>query len=589
MNNYTCEAAMYAGKNTPIELPKKGHLHILTNGYVYWENDGKWDKEARRMRDSRVSIGKLADAEKGLFYPNRKYWELFPDGKHNADGAIRIQEKAAPTGEPGKFSSRLNYGAYLALRLAAEKIGLLETLKETFPDTWEKIFALTVHFICDECSTDQAFPFWQFDNYCGLGNRLTDDEISRLYRDIGTDQNGIDSFMEFFHKRYEKSVYGDEPASSGQERALTAYALDSTNHNTSCRDNDMAEFGAAKKKEGLPDINFAAFVDEKTGIPVYYELFFGSLLDKSQTPFTIKNAERLGFRKLFVVMDRGYYRKEVFEAFEGMSFACMCPESMPEFDKVWSKHHSEIKDQHKYFVPAEKVYGIKVDDVKVYDRTYKAFLYYDSARAEDERDTIHLKLGMLKEQAVARKNYTAKMKSTFAPWLIIEKLDAADPETGKKFRITENNERIQEELDKAGFFLVVSDCDCSTEEMIIRARKRDVDEKTFRRAKSHFDFTKTGTHSRETYQGKMFACYLALIVSSAFCWYTKKYIKAVSSRTMATTLGLLKKYQIQQQKDQSWFPVYAITKNMREVFMLLGLENPDTEVPEMVKKLCLKL
>ena len=507
---------MYAGKNTPIELPKKGHLHILTNGYVYWENDGKWDKEARRMRDSRVSIGKLADAEKGLFYPNRKYWELFPDGKHNADGAIRIQEKAAPTGEPGKFSSRLNYGAYLALRLAAEKIGLLETLKETFPDTWEKIFALTVHFICDECSTAQAFPFWQFDNYCGLGNRLTDDEISRLYRDIGTDQNGIDSFMEFFHKRY-----------------------------------DMAEFGAAKKKEGLPDINFAAFVDEKTGIPVYYELFFGSLLDKSQTPFTIKNAERLGFRKLFVVMDRGYYRKEVFEAFEGMSFACMCPESMPEFDKVWSKHHSEIKDQHKYFVPAEKVYGIKVDDVKVYDRTYKAFLYYDSARAEDERDTIHLKLGMLKEQAAARKNYTAKMKSTFAPWLIIEKLDAADPETGKKFRITENNERIQEELDKAGFFLVVSDCDCSTEEMIIRARKRDVDEKTFRRAKSHFDFTKTGTHSRETYQGKMFACYLALIVSSAFCWYTKKYIKAVSSRTMATTLGLLKKYQIQQQKDQS--------------------------------------
>ena len=135
----------------------------------------------------------------------------------------------------------------------------------------------------------------------------------------------------------------------------------------------------------------------------------------------------------------------------------------------------------------------------------------------------------------------------------------------------------------------MSDCDCSTEEMIIRARKRDVDEKTFRRAKSHFDFTKTGTHSRKTYQGKMFACYLALIVSSAFCWYTRKYIKAVSSRTMATTLGLLKKYQIQQQKDETWFPVYAITKNMREVFMLLGLDNPDTEVPEMVKKLCLKL
>ena len=131
---------MYAGKNTPIELPKTGHLHILTNGYVYWENDGKWDKKARRMRDSRVSIGKIADEDQDFFYPNKKYWELFPDQKHNANGARRIPEKTAQLEEPGKFSSRLSYGAYLALHLAAEKIGLLETLKETFPDKWEKIF-----------------------------------------------------------------------------------------------------------------------------------------------------------------------------------------------------------------------------------------------------------------------------------------------------------------------------------------------------------------------------------------------------------------------------------------------------------------
>ena len=126
---------MYAGKNTPIKLPKTRHLHILTNGYVSWENDGKWDKTTRRMKDSRVSIGKMADAEKGLFYPNKKYWELFPDGMHNANWA-RIHEKAVPYEEPGKFSSSLNYGAYLALQLAAEKIGLLKTLKETFPGTW---------------------------------------------------------------------------------------------------------------------------------------------------------------------------------------------------------------------------------------------------------------------------------------------------------------------------------------------------------------------------------------------------------------------------------------------------------------------
>ena len=237
-------------------------------------------------------------------------------------------------------------------------------------------------------------------------------------------------------------------------------------------------------------------------------------------------------------------------------------------------------------MPAEKVYGIKVDDVKVYDRTYKAFLYYDSARAEDERDTIHLKLGILKEKAAARKNYTAKMSRTFAPWLIIEKLDAADPETGKKFRITENNERIQEELDKAGFFLVVSDCDCSTEEMIIRARKRDVDEKTFRRAKSHFDFTKTGTHSRETYQGKMFACFISLVLSSAFRWCIRKYLKGgFYSQTAGSVPALLNQFQIGLQKDGSRLPVCRLTKDMREIFLSLGIEKPDDEIPAMIRRL----
>ena len=237
-------------------------------------------------------------------------------------------------------------------------------------------------------------------------------------------------------------------------------------------------------------------------------------------------------------------------------------------------------------MPAEKVYGIKVDDVKVYDRTYKAFLYYDSARAEDERDTIHLKLGILKEKAAARKNYTAKMSRTFAPWLIIEKLDAADPETGKKFRITENNERIQEELDKAGFFLVVSDCDCSTEEMIIRARKRDVDEKTFRRAKSHFDFTKTGTHSRETYQGKMFACFISIVLSSAFRWCIRKYLKGgFYSQTAGSVPALLNQFQIELQKDGSWLPVCRLTKDMREIYLSLGIEKPDDEIPAMIRRL----
>ena len=51
---------MYAGKSESVPLPTIGHLHTLKNGYIYWEDGGKWDNERKQTIDARVSIGKIA-------------------------------------------------------------------------------------------------------------------------------------------------------------------------------------------------------------------------------------------------------------------------------------------------------------------------------------------------------------------------------------------------------------------------------------------------------------------------------------------------------------------------------------------------
>ena len=68
---------MYVGQNDPVELPSDGKLHIQKNGYVYWSNSSRWDKEKRRSVDNRVSIGKLVPDNPKLMYPNRKYFDIF--------------------------------------------------------------------------------------------------------------------------------------------------------------------------------------------------------------------------------------------------------------------------------------------------------------------------------------------------------------------------------------------------------------------------------------------------------------------------------------------------------------------------------
>lgn len=63
---------------------------------MYWENDGKWDRKAKRMFDCVVPTGTIDDAGKVSFLAEQRYWELFPDGKQNPGVAIRILEKIVP-------------------------------------------------------------------------------------------------------------------------------------------------------------------------------------------------------------------------------------------------------------------------------------------------------------------------------------------------------------------------------------------------------------------------------------------------------------------------------------------------------------
>ena len=65
---------MYAGKSESVPLPTIGHLHTLKNGYIYWEDGGKWDNERKQTIDSRVSIGKIDPDHEGMMFPNRNYF-----------------------------------------------------------------------------------------------------------------------------------------------------------------------------------------------------------------------------------------------------------------------------------------------------------------------------------------------------------------------------------------------------------------------------------------------------------------------------------------------------------------------------------
>lgn len=79
------EKTMYVGQYDPVKIPQNGKLHIQKNGYVYWSNISKWDKEKKRSIDNRVSIGKIIQDQPGMMYPNKKYFDIFGMDSNNKE------------------------------------------------------------------------------------------------------------------------------------------------------------------------------------------------------------------------------------------------------------------------------------------------------------------------------------------------------------------------------------------------------------------------------------------------------------------------------------------------------------------------
>lgn len=545
---------MYAHTVKPVPMPVTGgKAKIYKSGYVYWITKSHWDNHKKVTIDDRTCIGKSVPDDPKMIYPNERFFKIFElPGTNSANDRSR---------DRGKFSVVLNYGVFHSLLQACKLCGCHKSLVGAFGDEdCKKIIAIACHAIDSQCSVAQDFPDWSFHNYCGLSRPLSDGQISTMYSKIASEPEAVASFMSSFQHAFFQ-IFSD-----GQRRAV---GLDSTNQNTCSSNLSTAEFGHAKTDEGLPIINTALFVDEKTGIPLYYEHFCGSILDKTQTPLTLKKAKDIGFNHLFLMMDRGYMSKENLKALRQEQFGIMCPGGLKLSENLILQYRLTIKDQEEHYISSENIYGIHIKDVKYDDFSYDAYVYYDPQRAQDEKDSIHSRLLFFKAGLLKKKRYSDKLKTFAAPWFIISKSASKDDE-GRNFSCVPNQPEVQSKIDTAGFFVILSNAGLSAEQMIKIARLRDTDEKAFKRLKYHLGLTKTYAHSPKTYEGKMFVAFVALIMIEAFRYYQRPVLHAKTSETVATVLGELRKYQIRLKQDGRWMPQYAVTAKQKTILKEIG-------------------
>ena len=560
---------MYVEKNFPVPIPPPGSDgRPLFNGkYVYWVSKAIWDSIKQCSKDDRKSIGIRCEDDPGMMWPNKHYVELF--------GYALDMHKII-------HNPTMGFGNYLFALKAADQTGCLTAIKTAFPACWPKAFALIVEWISTRSSVSQYFEHWFFDNFCGFYTPLDPPAITRFYEEIGRNAYALTAYPKTFFKEYKARFLSDK---DGVKRAV---GCDSTNFNHVTYSNDLLGYGCAKEDKNLPIFGYMNFVDEKTGIMMYGMYHPGALLDKTQISYTLERAIEAGFELLHLMYDRGFLMKENAEYFQeikrkhGIVFSAIVPSTFKFVKQYIPDYKDCLYNSEMFYIPCENVYGLKLEEHPFFvdpndpdkygdeNKLFDLYLFYDDLRASQERNSISERVNATMRMVESAKRYSEALVNSASPLVIVTPCEP-DPKTGKDFVYERNINHIQEMKDMAGYFVTMSNSGETPEGEIIVVRRRDMSEKSYIRRKTFDDMKTPGTANQHSFRGKCLIADMAQNVAESVRYVATPYLQAKSSRTVETLMCELAKVKLYINDDGIGSPLYALTRQQKELFACLDL------------------
>ena len=158
-------------------------------------------------------------------------------------------------------------------------------------------------------------------------------------------------------------------------------------------------------------------------------------------------------------------------------------------------------------ISAYEIYGVKFP-IELYGLHLYAHIYYDPEKQTlDEKELYgHIeKLQTELEKIKKSKRVAKRYKEYFT----------VGGESNDALTFELNTEKVDEKLERTGFFILLSsEADLGSEEVLRIYRDRNTIEKSFEQFKNRLDFKRMHTHWNKTTEGKLFIGFLALILRS---------------------------------------------------------------------------
>ena len=476
-----------------VDYPKDNHKVTTKEAdsgktYVRLETDRKYNPEKKYNVPVRVTIGVLDENDNTKMHPNENFKIYFPD--------VKIEKED----EESNRSQCLRVGAYSLIKNMFNETKLNDIINPLFKDKGGLIKDLVSYEIIEESNVMQHFEDYEYNHPLFNENMhiYSDSSVSDLLsKNITPDD--INTFISAWTK-------------INKSKGKVYISYDSTNSNCQAMDIDLCEMGHAKLNPAKPIVNLSIAFDEDNKIPLFYELYSGSIPDISCIETMINKAKDFGFNDACFILDRGYFSKNNIRNIvkQGYNFLIAARNREGFIDDLISECDLSFKSNRKNRVNNQNIYGTSYKkklfglNDEVYVHVFFNAGKYPSILQNVENDiAIHAeRLNKLKFEIV-----DPDFKDPYHE-LIIDK--------DNKLIAFRENEKVIEDIEKyLGYFVLITSEKMTYAEAFNKYSGRDQSEKLFKSGKSFLGGDSYRVHTKQSLESKTLITFIALIIRNA--------------------------------------------------------------------------
>jgi transposase len=529
-----------------VDIPKDVGIHIKSAGakgerYVY-KYIRYFRNENGQPRNQAKAIGKY-DPDTGKMHPNSYFFELYHLDPALTDLAL------------------WDYGySYVVLSICHE-LGLFEYLSQAFGKKAMDIIAIAAYII-REGNAVYGIDDWLKRNYFPNHDRHLDSQsCSSLFASITPSQ--LSNFFKSWVKAALSggSVYYDVTSISSYAREIPA-----------------VELGYNRDGDNLAQFNLGMFCDDASRIPLYYNLYNGSLTDKTNLSYVLANAKSVGIERVKMVLDGGFWSKECFDSLHSscQAFTVGMPMHLKEAMQICDRYEWEI-EHYANELPYPHVYCVPID-TEVYGVPGRACLYYDAWNHLNLCMDLSDHISKLSAELSQLKRLPKKKLSRYSPYFILSK---HKDDSGFDYSI--DYEKVEELRKRNGFFLIfTTDGEATPAQILEHYRAKDAAEKLFAQIKVDMDCGRMRTHNGPTSDGKAFVTFIACVIRACLLGKLSKYLTD-NSTSMPKVFSQLSDISIIS-SNSGYLLTKALTKKQKEILSACSA----AEIVDSIKQICLR-